>query len=109
MPAMISRFNARLWLYSGDAPWHFVTLPADVADEVRAVTGPRRGFGSVRVRASIGNTTWDTSIFPDKESGSYLLPVRQQTRRAEGIAVDDEVSVTIELVSPGTTPRRSGT
>ena len=28
------RFSARLWLYSGQAGWHFLTLPHDVADQI---------------------------------------------------------------------------
>ena len=74
-----------------------MTLPADVADEVRARSGPRRGFGSVRVRASIGATTWETSVFPDTKSGSYLLPVKAEARRREGLEDGDTVAVTLEV------------
>ena len=37
--------------------WHFVTLPPELADDVREVgAGARAGFGSVRVTATIGST-----------------------------------------------------
>jgi hypothetical protein len=89
-------FEAELFLWSGESAWHFVRLPADLGDEIRSQAGPPRGFGSVRVRASIGATTWRTSVFPDKESGSYLLPVKRQVRTAERVEVGDIVR--IELV-----------
>jgi len=90
-----------LWLWSGESgSWHFVTIPADDAVEIRmesAAFGIRRGFGSVRVEADIGGVRWKTSIFPQK-SGGYLLPVKASVRRDAGIAADDIVTVKVELV-----------
>ena len=28
-------FSATLWMHQGEAAWHFVTLPEEVADEIR--------------------------------------------------------------------------
>lgn len=93
--------TAPLWLWSGEGgSWHFVTVPADEAVEIRlesAASGIRRGFGSVRVEASINGIAWRTSVFPHK-SGGYILPVKAAVRRAAGIAAGDEVSVTLELL-----------
>ena len=98
MTQPVYRFDARLWLYSGKASWHFVTLPHDVADEIDELTAPtRRGFGSVRVEVTIGTTTWHTSIFPDTKAESYVLPVKKPVRAAERLAVDDLVEITLRL------------
>jgi len=96
------RFSALLWEHPGDAAWHFVTLPDDHADEIRAVTADteRRGFGSVRVEVTLGDSTWATSIFPDKESGSYVLPVKKDVRAGEGIAAGDTVELSVALATP---------
>jgi len=56
------RFTAELWEHDGAGGWHFVTLPAPEGDEIRSTCEPR-GFGSVRVRATVGSSTWDTSVF----------------------------------------------
>jgi len=92
------RFRAELWRYEGDAAWHFVTLPSGVSDDIsdRPDTA-RRGFGSVRVNATIGSTTWATSIFPDSKAGTFLLPVKTQVRDAESIDDGDVVDVTLDL------------
>ena len=93
------RFEAELWLHQGDAAWHFVTLPADVADDIRARTaGERRGFGSVRVEVAVGNTTWSTSVFPDKTSGSYVLPVKRSVRESEGLEAGEVAGVDLRLI-----------
>ncbi len=92
------RFQARLWLYEGAGAWHFVTLPTEVAEVIREVRpAPARGFGAVRVAATVGQTRWATSVFPDSKSGSYVLPVKKQVRAAEGLAEGDLVEVVLEV------------
>lgn len=89
-------FTAPLWLWSGKAAWHFITLPEADSAIIRMAV-PRRGWGSVRVRARIGETEWATSIFPDSKAGAYLLPVKADVRKAEGLVVGDNVLVTVSL------------
>ena len=90
-----------LWVWVGKGgSWHFITVPPEDAVEIRLesdASGPRRGFGSVRVEAAINDVRWKTSIFPQK-SGGYLLPVKASVRRDARIAADDIVTVEVELV-----------
>ena len=57
----------------------------------------RSGFGSVRVKARIGKTHWDTSVFPDKASKSYLLPVKASVRKAEKLAAGKTVMIELDI------------
>jgi hypothetical protein len=90
-----------LWIWKGsDAAgrWYFITIPEEQSDEIRAhALGGPRGFGSVRVEASIGDVKWRTSVFP-LNSGGYLLPVKKEIRTRADIAAGDEVTVTLELL-----------
>ena len=94
-------FTGVLWRWTAreesadTGAWCFVTLPPDLADEVRERAGEPRGFGSVRVHAAVGGTTWDTSVFPDKQSGSFVLPVKKAVRAAAGVGEGDELTVTL--------------
>lgn len=90
-------FEAELWRYEGDAAWYFVTLPADVAAEVRDHVPVRRGFGSVRVTVEVGASRWQTSLFPDTKTGSFVLPVKAQVRKANDIVEGDRVTVSIAV------------
>lgn len=93
------RFDAELWLHVGEAAWYFVTLPEDASDDIEARTVDQaRGFGSVRVRVTVGATTWATSVFPDSKRGAYVLPMKKTVRKAEGLEDDDVVSIVLELV-----------
>jgi hypothetical protein len=94
-------FSAELWIWDARRvdSWIFVSLPAEASQEIRDLAGGRRrGFGSVRVRATVGGTSWSTSIFPDSSHGVYVLPVKRDIRRAEDLEVGDTATVTVELV-----------
>lgn len=90
-----------VWRGSGNGPppkaaWYFLTIDGATAAAIRAAaTGKTNGFGSVRVTATIGKTSWQTSLFPSKESGGYLLPLKASVRRAERI--DDGTTATVTL------------
>lgn len=91
-------FRAELWHYPGEAGWHFLTLPADVADDLREEASAfRKAFGSVKVTAEISGLTWQTSVFPDSKSGSCLLPVKKAIRIAARISAGDEVAVRLAV------------
>jgi hypothetical protein len=94
-------FEADLWRWDARQAdiWTFVSLPIDLADEIGDVAGPiSRGFGSLRVEATIGATTWRTSIFPDAKRGTYVLPLKRAVRDSEGLEVGGSARVGITLV-----------
>lgn len=86
-------FAAPMWRWQGEAAWHFVSLPHEVADEIEDGPAERRGFGSVRVRVLVGATTWTTSIFPATQEGTFILPVKKLVREREQLAEGDVVTV----------------
>ena len=97
-------FDAAVWLHSGGS-WHFVSLPEEAADEIEERYGRHAGgFGSVRVEVTIGSARWKTSLFPDAKRATYVLPLKQAVRRAEGLAAGSPATVHLQvLVEPGPT------
>lgn len=98
---MAYEFDAELWLWDARKTdsWTFVSLPPDIADEILEIAGPMaRGFGSQRVEVTVGDTVWQTSIFPDNKARTYVLPVKRQVRRAEGITDGDTIHVRLGLI-----------
>jgi Domain of unknown function (DUF1905) len=86
-------FDAPLWRWEGQAGWHFISLPEEVADEIEDSPTPRGGFGSVRVHVQVGLSTWSTSLFPDTTKGTYILPVKKPVRVKEQLDEGDVVRV----------------
>jgi hypothetical protein len=98
------RTRAKLWRWTGGkASWYFVTLPAAISKEIRLVdAGPRRvGFGALRVEATIGQSTWKTSIFPSSGLKAYILPVKAAVRKAEKMVEGKSVSVQVTVKRAG--------
>lgn len=98
---MIVEFEAELWVWDARRTdtWTFVRLPADASEDIRELTGGGgRGFGSVRVRVELGGSAWTTSVFPDRASGCYVLPVKRAVRTAEGLEPGDVAKVSVELI-----------
>lgn len=93
-------FNARVWLYPGMAGWHFITLPKKVAEDIDFFFSmQKRGWGSLPVSVSVGKSKWKTSIFPDKDSGSYLLPLKKEIRKKEFIKEGGNIDLSLEIVT----------
>lgn len=90
-------FEAELWEYQGENPWVFVTIPEVMADEIRETGAPNSPFGSIRVSVGVGNSRWQTSLFPDRASGSFVLPIKAEIRRDQDLSVGETLDVTIEL------------
>jgi hypothetical protein len=101
------RVTAKLWLWNSDkapASWHFLTVDGETAEAIHALalmrrleSGRRRGWGAMKVQVTIGETSWETSIFPDKSSGGWLLPVKAAVRKAEKLVAGDEVHLSVTL------------
>ena len=92
---------SELWIWDArrDESWTFVSLPVEASEEIRDRSeGLRRGFGSLRVRATVGRTTWQTSVFPDSGRGAFVLPVKRAVRKAEKLDAGDVVAVSVELL-----------
>ena len=99
MSKAVYKLKARVWLYPGEsAAWHFITVPQKESTDIKEKFGKsRRGWGSIPVTVTIGKTSWKTSIFPDRKSNAYLLPLKADVRKKEEISQGDTVSFTLAL------------
>ncbi len=97
--------DLRLWRSPGsDAAAGVISIVGETAETIRMaaltgqwIDGTKKSRKSARVIATIGKTTWKSSIFPDPETGGWLMPVNQATRTAEKLSEGDRIRVVIEL------------
>lgn len=87
-------FSGPIWFWKGPAPWYFVTVPEDLAEALKAISGNvTYGWGMIPATVRIGKSRWSTSLWP--KDGSYIVPLKSNIRKAEGL--DEGDLVTIEL------------
>ncbi len=96
--------NLRVWTGGQTGKWYFVAIEGAAAEELsgtalmRRLEGRARGWGSIQVKARIGDSSWQTSVFPQKDkrgAPGWLLPVKAAIRRAE--CLDDGSAVSVVL------------
>ncbi|MBI5139401.1 DUF1905 domain-containing protein [Candidatus Nomurabacteria bacterium] len=87
------KIEAKVWRWPGDGGWYFVTLPKKLWTDIRKKY--QKGF--VRVVAKVGKTSWDTSLFPHKQSENYLISVKKSVRQKEDIWEGDTVKINFTI------------
>jgi hypothetical protein len=89
-------FSGQIWYWRGPAPYYFVTVPDDQSRDLKAISKVvTYGWGVIPVRVRIGQTEWQTSLFP--KDGRYLVPLKDRVRKAETLHEGDTVSVQLTV------------
>lgn len=89
-------FTAETIEWRGPAPFMFLPIPSDLSAQIKSISAELTyGWGVIPCTATIGSTTFTTSLFP--KDGAYLLPVKVAVQRAEQIDYDAEITATITL------------
>jgi hypothetical protein len=106
MSAETVRFSAPLRMWRNDR-WNglgYVMIEGEAAEAIRGHElmrrlefGKRRGMGSVKVTATVGASTWQTSVFPPKDGG-WFMPVKRAIVQAEDLAEGESFDVELELL-----------
>ena len=89
-------FSGELWYWRGPAPYHFITVPPDVARAIHAVAADvTYGWGMIPVQVRIGESVWTTALWP--KDGGYVVPIKDAFRKAEGLALGGAVAVRLAV------------
>lgn len=92
------QIDAPIWLYTGKTAWHFITIPEDISGHIKAFCEQKTpGFGSVRVKVTIGTTSWNTTLFPDSKTKCYGLPIKAGIRKKNKLFAGDAVTLRLDI------------
>ncbi|MFX4272547.1 DUF1905 domain-containing protein [Propionibacteriaceae bacterium Y1685] len=91
-------FTGEVWHWRGPAPFHYVTVPEEVSGVLLDLAQDLSyGWGMIPGTLTIGGTTWYTALFP--KDGGHVVPIKTAVRRAEGIELGDEVTITLSIAA----------
>lgn len=93
-------FDTDLWIYPGKAAWHFITVPTEYYEGIRQLSQiNKKGFGSIRVEVTLGESTWKTSVFPDTKKKTYLLPIKKEIRKQNNVFDGDKLKISMRILA----------
>jgi hypothetical protein len=85
-------FSNVIWEWRGPAPYFFVTVPEQESQDLQELSAEvSYGWGMIPVRVRLGQTEWQTSLWP--KDGGYVLPLKDAVRQAESLQEGDLVTV----------------
>jgi hypothetical protein len=89
-------FSGIVWEWRGPAPYFFVTVPEEESALIQSAAAMvTYGWGMIPVEAETGSSRWKTSLFA--KDGGYVVPLKDAIRKAEGIDVDDTITVMLNV------------
>ncbi len=101
------RFKSRVIVWNAgnqerkddSSSWRFARVPENISAKIKDMQKGRlrRGWGAVYAKAKIKKTEWTTSIFPDRRSATYILPLKKEIRYEENLYDGIETNITIEI------------
>jgi hypothetical protein len=90
------KFTEKIFYWKGPAPFYFVKIPAKQSRDIKAVSKlVTYGWGVIPVSVQIGETEWETSLFPKDDR--YLVPIKDKVRKAEKLEEGDKLTVKLEV------------
>lgn len=81
--------EGRVELFPQDGGWHFVRVPTRISDEL----GHLADRGLIAVRATVGDTSWNTSLLPMGD-GTMFIALNARVRQRNTLAAGDVATVT---------------
>lgn len=81
-------FTAEVRLFPQAGGWHYVAAPQEYTDKLK----PLAERGLVAVEATVGGSSWQTSLLPMGD-GSQFLALPAKVRQIEQITIGDVIKV----------------
>ena len=89
-------FSGPIWYWRGPPPFLFVTVLEEGSAAIRAIASAvTYGWGVIPVTVRLGDTVWQTSLFP--KDGRYLVPIKVLVLAGRRAGVD-EVALSMGLL-----------
>ena len=92
------QFEGEVWFYNNPGAQYFVSIPGEMSADILDLVGQSLNpWGTVPVEATIGDFTWESSMFPRKDRKCYDLPLNAKVRKRASLQAGNIISVTIDI------------
>lgn len=88
----IFEIEGKVELFPQKGGWVYVRVPIGITEKLLH----RAQRGLIPIRASVGSSSWDTSLLPMGD-GTHFIALNAKVRKKEDIEVGNNVSVSFQL------------
>jgi uncharacterized GH25 family protein len=88
-------FTSTITKYPGLGGWFFVQLPQKYYNTFKSMK-KKIGYGFIPIKATVGKTTWQTSLLPGK--GMYFIALKAEVRKKEKLSLGDKIKISFKLL-----------
>lgn len=100
-PILHYEFTEAIWSYKNPNEVFFVTMPKHMSEEILDLVGiSLNPWGTVPVTATVGDFSWQSSMFPRPERGVYDLPLNARVRKRLKLESGQSITVSLEILLP---------
>lgn len=89
--------KSEVWRWPGLGGWYFVYVDRKLNEKIKNL-GTRYGSGFIKIKATLGKTSWDTALFPYKKENVFLISIKSSVRKKEIVEIGDILKIKFELV-----------
>lgn len=90
------KFKAKVWQHNSTGGWYFVSLPKEMAKEIRSqLKWQEEGWGRLKAKAELKTIQWETAIWFDTKSDTYILPLKADIRKKVKVNLNDILEITV--------------
>lgn len=69
-------FTGTAWKLLAIKGWYYISVPLDISEQIRAARGSKEDkWGRLNTYAEISGNGWQTELWYDTQSNTYLLPL----------------------------------
>ncbi len=92
-------FKSKVAVMQGKrADYFYLALPSDISAHIRHFTSHiHRGFKSLKVIAQIGESAWESSIFPSTREPTFFLLLNKKIRTSEKLSEGDTANTSLKI------------
>lgn len=88
------KVNAKVEIFPREGGWHFVRVPMSTTKKLIH----KADRGVIAIKASIGKTSWETSLLPMGDS-THFIALNKKVRKTEGVSLGDKIEIAFQLRS----------
>ncbi len=92
------QIEGKVWKVDGPAGWYFLSMEKSLSRHIRKeFFNSEEGWGRLKATLSLRKSNWNSAIWFDTKLECYLVPIKKEIRKIEGITDGTLIRLQVHL------------